>query len=105
MTTAAGYANFIMESYCCVLIPPVGCLVHVRFVSVPHGLKPELDAEVIGISIGPNLDVTLKARAGVNDPSAYAQGVDILPDEIVSVLHVPAGLENPYMWWRRPNRR
>ena len=95
MTTAAGYANFIMESYACVVIPPVGCLVHVHFVSAPHGLSPEQDAEVLGISIGPNLQVTLTVRAGTQD-------VDILPDEIVSILDVPKGLENPYHWWHRP---
>lgn len=105
MMTAAGYANLIMENYACVVIPPVGCLVHVRFVSTPHGLLPELDAEVIGISIGPNLDVTLMVRAGTNDPSVSTKDVGILPDEIVSVLHVPAGAENPYYWWHRPRDR
>jgi hypothetical protein len=102
---AAAYANLIAAESASVFIPPVGCLLRVRFVSAPHGLPPELDAEVVGISIGPSLRVTLRVRAGGSDPSAHTQDADILPEEIVRILDVPIGLENPYYWWRRPRDR
>lgn len=102
--TKAEYANAIMESYDSVLIPPVGCVVHMHFIHAPSDTpveNSEAEVEITNIDISPNLLVTLTARYTKDT----TKSIFLIPDEIIRVVLVPDGVPNPYHWWHRPKNR
>jgi len=102
--TPTEYANLIAKEYDCAIIPPVGCVVHMRFVHAPPDApveSAEEDVQITNIAISPNLTVTLTA-VNVLDPTNI---VFLIPDEITKIVSVPDGVANPHRWWHRPINR
>ena len=96
--TKSSYANMIMESYNCVVIPPVGCVVHIQLTDT------EMDVKIMSIDVDKDLEATLTV-IDASSPIKRKGALFITPDEIVSVVHVPDEAPNPYHWWHIPRTR
>jgi hypothetical protein len=99
--TPTEYANLIAKEYDCVFIPPVGCVVHMRFVHAPPNAPietAEANVKITNIDISPKLTVTLTATDAL-DPT---KSIFLIPEEITKILSVPDGTANPHSWWHRP---